>query len=114
MAKAEYRFAGDFNEALHLIESSVNSLSSSLEEQSDFRSGYARCAVRVFERYSMMGNNRVSLSVTLFTAGDGAVYISAAATGGSQAVFFKINTFGEESFLGVLNDALADRAERLC
>ena len=53
----------------------------------------------VFERYSCAGSNRVSLSVTLFQNGDEPIQLSAITAGGSQAVFFKINTLGEESFL---------------
>ena len=45
------------------------------------------------------GNNRVSLSVTLFQNGDEGIHLSAITSGGSQAVFFKINTWGEEAFL---------------
>ena len=57
-----------------------------------------RCAVRVFERYSAMGGNRVSMNVTL-VGNDRDLFLSAITSGGSQAVFFKLNTLGEESFL---------------
>ncbi|MBR6607070.1 MAG: hypothetical protein IKK98_00165 [Oscillospiraceae bacterium] len=82
------------------------SVSASLEESSNFRSGTARCAVRVFERYSYMGGNRVSLTVTLFQNEGGPIRVSGIATGGSQAMFFKINTFGEEAFLEKLEELL--------
>ena len=59
--------------------------------------------MRVFERYSYFGNNRVSLSVTLFENGE-EVYLSAVTSGGSQAMFFKINTMGEEAFLDKLRE----------
>ena len=36
-----------------------------LEAGSDFKEGDARCSVRVFERYSMMGGNRLSLTLTI-------------------------------------------------
>jgi len=52
-----------------------------------------------------MGGNRVSLSVTLFGKGD-TVHLSAITAGGSQALFFKINTFGEEAFLDKLRELL--------
>jgi len=61
----------------------------------------------VFERYSCLGSNRVSLSVTLFQSSpDGPVHLSAITSGGSQALFFKINTFGENAFLDKLKDLL--------
>lgn len=82
------------------------SMSASLEDASDFRSGDARCSVRVFERYSYAGGNRVSLSVTLFQNGNDAIYLSAITAGGSQALFFKINTWGEEAFLDKLRELL--------
>ena len=62
-------------------------------------------SVRVFERYSYMGGNRVSLNVTLFGNGD-TIQLSAITSGGSQAMFFKINTFGEEAFLDKLREIL--------
>lgn len=107
MAKLERTLYGDFDQILSRIESGIinGSVSASLEDATDFRAGNARCSVRVFERYSYMGNNRVSLNVTLFQA-DGAIRLSAITSGGSQAVFFKINTIGEEAFLDKLREIL--------
>ena len=101
MAKLERSINGNLNELLNRIESGIlnGSMSASLEDASDFESGTARCSVRVFERYSYAGSNRVSLSVTLFQNGDEPIQLSAITAGGSQAVFFKINTLGEEAFL---------------
>lgn len=81
------------------------SVSATLEESSDFRAGGARCSVRVFERYSAFGSNRVSLSVTLFQAGE-YTHLSAITSGGSQAMFFKVNTVGEGAFLEKLAEIL--------
>ena len=82
------------------------SMSATLEDASDFRSGTARCSVRVFERYSYAGGNRVSLNITLFQNDKDPVQLSAITAGGSQAVFFKINTWGEEAFLDKLIELL--------
>ena len=108
MAKLERTLNGDFDRILELIEDGIlhGSVSASLEDSSDFYSSEARCSVRVFERYSVLGNNRVSLNVTLFQGGDGIIRLSAISSGGSQAVFFKINTFGEEAFLDKLDELL--------
>ncbi len=108
MAKLEKTLNGSFDKLLNKIEDGIlkGSLSASLEERSDFKSGDARCSVRVFERYSYFGSNRVSLNVTLFQNGEGPIYISAASSGGSQAMFFKINTWGEEAFLDKLLEIL--------
>lgn len=108
MAKLEQVVYGDFNQILNKIEKGIlnGSMSASLEESSDFESGSARCSVRVFERFSWSGSNRVSLSVTLFQGDDGVIKLSAITAGGSQAMFFKINTFGEEAFLDKLRELL--------
>ena len=109
MAKLERTVQGDFSALLSRIEDGIlgGSMSATLEDSSDFSCGGARCSVRVFERYSYVGSNRVSLSVTLFCGGPGQpVQLSAITSGGSQAVLFKINTWGEESFLGKLEELL--------
>ncbi len=108
MAKYETSVRGDFSQVLHKITDGIlnGSVTASLEDSSDFRSGDARCSVRVFERYSYMGSNRVSLSVTVFQNGTEPVKISAITSGGSQAMFFKVNTFGEEAFLDKLREIL--------
>lgn len=102
MAKYERCLTGDFSEVLALCDRAVmKSLSASREDGSDYERGGVRVAVRVYERYSMIGSNRVSLSLTL--VGNGSeLFLTAVASGGSQAVFFKINTWGEESFLDTL------------
>lgn len=108
MAKLELTLQQNFDELLSRIEDGImsGSASASLEDSSDFSSGNARCSVRVFERYSYTGGNRVSLSVTLFQSGSGEVHLSAIAAGGSNGMFFKLNTFGEEAFLDKLRELL--------
>ncbi len=107
MAKLEKTLTGDFDAILRKIVDGIlnGSISASLEDASDFFIGEARCSVRVFERYSMMGGNRLSLSVTLFKNGD-TIKLSAITAGGSQAVLWKVNTFGEEAFLDKLREIL--------
>lgn len=108
MAKLERTLQGDFAGILARIEKGImeGSASASLEDASDFDCGRSRCSVRVFERYSWVGGNRVSMSVTLFEGEDGLIRLSAITSGGSQAMFFKINTFGEEAFLEKLEELL--------
>ncbi len=108
MAKTERSINENFNSLLHKIENGIinASVSATLEDSSDFSDGNARCSIRVFERYSYTGGNRLSLSVTLFQNGDGPIHLSAIASGGSNALFFKINTWGEEAFLEKLNDII--------
>ena len=108
MSKLEQTLNGNFDEWLRKIEDGIvnGSLSASLEDSSDFISGSSRCSVRVFERYSYMGGNRVSLSVTLFQTDNGPIRLSAITSGGSHALFVKINTFGEDAFLKKLQKLL--------
>lgn len=108
MAKLEKTIYGNFDDILKRIENGIlnGSVSASLEDTSDFYDGDARCSVRVFERFSHAGGNRVSLNVTLFQNGNGDIKLSAITSGGSQAIFFKINTWGEEAFLDKLREIL--------
>lgn len=113
MAKYEKHLEGNFNEFLNWLHSDITSgsVSVSYEDGSDVVMGQTRLAVRVYERYSMMGGNRVSLNVTLM--GDGqTLFLSAITSGGSQAVFFKINTIGEETFLQICQDSAERYASR--
>lgn len=100
MAKYERSLNGHFDDFLqHLhLDITKGSLSATFEEGSDLIIGPVRLAVRAYERYSMMGGNRVSLHLVLAGEGD-RLHLCAMTTGGSQAVFFKLNTFGEEAFL---------------
>ena len=108
-----------YNESLTSLKNRIEreivegSLSASLEEESEFSGGDARCCVMVFERYSWTGGNRLSLTVTLFQTANGPVRVSGISTGGSQAMFFKINTLGEEAFLDKLAEILKNSGGRL-
>ena len=109
MAKYETQLRGDFDEALEYFHKGIldGSMSASYEDESYVQYAGVRCCVRVYERYSWSGGNRLSMTLTL--VGDGKnLFLSAITSGGSQAMFFKINTWGEESFL----DTLRELAER--
>lgn len=109
MAKLEKVIDGDFDALLARIERGLleGSVSAAPEDSSDFQEGGARCSVRVFERYSLAGGNRLSMNVTLFQGpGEDKVHLCAVAAGGSNAVLFKINTWGEEAFLDKLRELL--------
>ncbi|MCD8022627.1 MAG: DUF6054 family protein [Lachnospiraceae bacterium] len=108
MAKMEQTLTGNFDDLLRKIEDGIirGSVSASLEDGSDFKIGTARCSVRVFERYSYAGGNRVSMNVTLFQNDGGTIRLSAITSGGSTALFHKINTWGEDAFLEKLREIL--------
>ena len=92
----------NFDTLLRKLEHAIpdSSWSAELEAGSDFKDGSARCSVRVFERYSMVGGNR-----------DEPIRLSAIAAGGSQAVFFKMNTLGEDAFLEDVKQLLEEILE---
>lgn len=108
MAKYEITVRGDFDALRDRIIDGIlgGSMSASLEDESIFHGASgSRCHVMVFERYSYAGGNRVSLTVTLFQNGE-QIHVSGITAGGSQALFFKVNTWGEEAFLDKLIELL--------
>lgn len=105
MAKYEFTLKGDFYSFLNGLHRAImeGSISASHEDSSDYICGNVRCAVRVYERYSYFGGNRVSMNVTLLGSGED-LFLSVITSGGSQAVFFKLNTVGEKSFLSCVQE----------
>ena len=107
MAKYERELEGDFNELLNWLQNDITSgsISVSYEDGSNATIGDVKVAVRVYERYSMTGANRVSLNITLIGNKE-KLFLSAITSGGSQAVFFKMNTMGENAFLRLCKDSV--------
>ena len=107
MAKFERTITGDFDDVLDRLHQGVleGSSSASYEDGSDYTAGDVRCAVRVYERYSWSGGNRVSMNLTLVGRGR-ELFLSAITSGGSQAMFLKVNTWGESAFLDSVRSAL--------
>ena len=115
MSKFECTITGDFDAVLQRLHNGIlsGSASATYEDGSDYAAGDVRCAVRVYERYSFAGGNRVSLNLTLAGRGE-ELFLSAITSGGSQAVFFKVNTWGEEMFLESVRDILESFGSRDC
>lgn len=107
MAKYEQCLNGNFTEFLNWLHNDITNGSSSVtyEDGSDIKLRDVSVAVRVYERYSMAGGNRVSMNVTVTGLGED-LFVSAITSGGSQAVFFKMNTIGEETFLELCQDSV--------
>lgn len=98
--------------ASHLDEAiTTGSISATIEHQEELSVGDARVIIRIYERYSMMGESRVSLSVSILEVGDD-LRVALATSGGSQAVFWKLNTFGEEAFMGKAIEAIDSFPQR--
>ena len=100
MATYERRLRGNFDSLLQTLDREIlgRSISASFQGGSNFTLGSVRCAVRVYERYSIIGSNRLAANITLLSEGE-ELYLSVVSSGGSQAVFFKINTLGENAFM---------------
>ena len=108
MAKIQCELKGNFHVILEELEATIKrSVSASKEDESDFNIGDCYCAVRVYERYSLMGGNRVSLNITLLQK-ENKIFLSAITSGGSQAVFWKMNTVGEENFLDCIRSVVGE------
>lgn len=107
MAKIEKMVYGNFDSILQTLQTAVQqgSMSASYEDGSDFCQGDFRCSVRVFERYSYSGGNRVSLSIVL-AGSNGEYHLTAITSGGSQGMFFKFNRFGENAFLETITGVI--------
>lgn len=100
MAHYESELDGDVDALVAHLDREISggSVTAKLENGSDQRLDDARMVVRAYERYSAMGGNRVALTVSILAVG-GRLAVSMVATGGSRAMFFKVNTLGESSFL---------------
>ncbi len=108
MAKFERTITGDFDDVLDRLHrrGPDGSFSASYEDGSDYAAGDVRLrrpglrAVQLVRRQP--GEHE-------FDAGGPGreLFLSAITSGGSQAVLFKINTWGEEAFLDTLR-AVAD------
>ena len=107
MAKSEFHVTGSFDEIIQGIHEELwqQSDSLTLEEKSRVQVQDRNIELRVYERYSFSGGNRSSLTVQFIETDDGAD-ICGIATGGSGAMFWKINTLGEAAFLETLEIAV--------
>ncbi|NLW29012.1 MAG: hypothetical protein GXY98_03810 [Erysipelothrix sp.] len=103
MAKYERRINRSLQEVVSICHDTIikGSMSASFEDGSSFIYDGVHCEVRVYERYSYLGQNRVSLNLTV-VGDNNSCQVSCITSGGSQAMLFKINTFGESSFLNTL------------
>ncbi len=100
MAKYTTNVGGTINELVTYIKHNEPRLGSTitLEEEIAGTADSVKYWVGTFERYAVLGENRVSLTVMLIEYSEG-VKVIATASGGSQAAFLKINTWSESNFL---------------
>lgn len=103
---------GDLEQFIAHVDRTITatSVTAKVEGSTDRGIGGARMVVRVYERYSAIGGNRLTLTIAALGAG-GKLEVSAITSGGSTGMFWKVNTFGEEAFLQRAVDAICGYAE---
>ncbi|WP_080146680.1 DUF6054 family protein [Marinilactibacillus piezotolerans] len=104
MTKYIFNTNGDFNRFV----GTVQDIAAHLSNTTEFEGGHrftSNTAFLVYERYSLIGSSRVSLSIVI-TESDGQIQLAAISSGGSQAMVLKINTWGEDAFLNKFIKAL--------
>lgn len=104
MAKYIYETTGDFNNFV----STVRDLAQDISATTNYEDGHQignTSSLMVFERYSIAGSSRLSLSV-MITEIDGIIQLVAIPSSGSQAIAFKLNNIGEEAFLQRFKESL--------
>ena len=105
MAKFECVFPSgySFNDILQYFHTHLTKNHGECTGSSDYSSERARVAVRVYERYSLMGDNYLSLTLTLVNDGGDtfASAISAAGRGGGLGISIH---WGEDKFLEIFSD----------
>lgn len=107
MAKYKKNITGDFETVYNHIKRDIlyTSTSSSLEEEEIITKGNIKIGILTFERYSYSGGNRLSLNVVIISEND-SIDIIGTSAGGSNGLFFKFNTLGEEAFLDKLKESI--------
>ncbi len=99
MTMANFRFqtSGDLVKFKESVQKMTRALSMSITQEEDIMIN-EHTYLLGFERYSMVGSNRISLTLVISQNGP-TIDLVAISTGGSQAKLFKINTLGESQFI---------------
>lgn len=107
MAKYEVAIIGDFQEVLnHLQQDIANSgVSMKLVDESDYRMGETKVAVRVYDKYYMRNGNRASLSLTVVGANRN-IYISAIGAGGGSGIFVNFSLGAETEMVAIVQKSV--------
>lgn len=100
MAKHTCQLQGTMQQFCRFLKDELirSSFSASLEEEDYYQIHDVNVGTLVFERYSYTGKNRLSLTINVAEY-QNHIRVTAISSGGSQGMFFKINTFGEDAFL---------------
>lgn len=107
MAKYSCELHGSFNHFCQFLKNELikSSFSASIEDEHYYDIHDVHVGILILERYSYSGSNRLSLSI-MITEYQNLLHVTAITSGGSQALFFKINTLGEDAFLDKFKEAI--------
>ncbi|MFC6465247.1 DUF6054 family protein [Marinilactibacillus sp. GCM10026970] len=106
MAKYLFETTGVFNTFVSVVHELAQKISSTTVYEDGYRFGN-QSAMMVYERYSIIGSSRVSLSI-MITNFEGKIQLVAISSGGSQAIALKINNWGEGAFLEEFKQSLEE------
>ena len=99
MPKYEQILTGRFDELLNILDRAAKGNPSvSLSEQSDVTISDVRMALRVYQRFSLVSGNRLTLALSLIGR-ENRMFLCAACTGGRDLPHGKLRVQGEEEFL---------------
>ena len=105
MAKFECVFPNSysFDDILQYFHTHLTQNRAEYTGGSDYVSDRVRVAVRVYERYSLMGDNYLSMTVTLIWEG-GDTFASAISAAGRGSGFGVVVPWGEDKFVKLFAD----------
>ena len=100
MAKYTTTVAGSLEQLRKYISRNGPNLGATitLEEEISGTADGVKYWIGTYERYAVLGENRVSLNIVLLEFSEG-VRVIATSSGGSQAMFLKINHWSEDNFM---------------
>lgn len=109
MAHYETTVKGNIAELRDFInlKKSTLGITISTEDEVEGNVGDIKYYVAGYERFAYIGQNRVSLNVTMIESGE-YVRVIATSLGGSQGVFMKINHWSEDNFLGAFTNIIEE------
>lgn len=101
MARFQTTLTGDRKALVAHLDAAIlgRSVTADRDESVEQTVGDAHMMVLVYERFSAVGANRLSLTVSILAVGR-ELAVTMVSAGGSRALFFKINSLGESAFLG--------------
>ncbi len=107
MPKQDYVLTGDFEITKKIITDEVllRSSTMAIEDTITYTIDGINISITVFDRFAYFGGGRVSATLTIIEK-DNNIKISVISSGGSQAMFWKINTIGEYSLLELFDEVI--------